>query len=44
MELNEVLENKNPGAMFRGLQFNTHHSGHIARAAQEELFIHCIMV
>jgi len=30
-----VLENKNPGAQFRGLQFNTHHSGHIARAAQE---------
>ena len=30
-----VLENKNPGSMFRGLQFNTHHSGHIARAAQE---------
>jgi xylulokinase len=30
-----VLENKNPGALLRGLQFNTHHQGHIARAAQE---------
>jgi xylulokinase len=30
-----VLENKNPGAMLRGLQFNNHHQGHIARAAQE---------
>ena len=30
-----VLENKNPGASLNGLQFNTHHQGHIARAAQE---------
>jgi len=30
-----VLENRNPGALLRGLQFNTHHRGHIARAAQE---------
>lgn len=30
-----VLENKNPGAAVKGLQFNTHHQGHVARAAQE---------
>ena len=30
-----VLENKNPGATIRGLQFNNHHQGHVARAAQE---------
>ena len=30
-----VLENKNPGASIEGLQFNTHHQGHVARAAQE---------
>ena len=30
-----VLENKDPGAEMRGLQFNRHHRGHIARAAQE---------
>ncbi|MEO8582565.1 MAG: FGGY-family carbohydrate kinase, partial [Flavitalea sp.] len=30
-----VLENNNPGAWLSGLQFNTHHQGHIARAAQE---------
>lgn len=30
-----VLENKNPGASVKGLQFNTHHQGHVARAAQE---------
>lgn len=30
-----VLENKNPGASMKGLQFNTHHQGHVARAAQE---------
>lgn len=30
-----VLENKNPGATLRHLQFNTHHQGHLARAAQE---------
>jgi xylulokinase len=30
-----VLQNKNPGAGIRGLQFNTHHQGHVARAAQE---------
>lgn len=30
-----VLNNKNPGASFKGLQFNNHHQGHIARAAQE---------
>jgi xylulokinase len=30
-----VLENKNPGASIKGLQFNTHHQGHVARAAQE---------
>jgi xylulokinase len=30
-----VLENRNPGASIKGLQFNTHHQGHVARAAQE---------
>jgi xylulokinase len=30
-----VLGNKNPGASIRGLQFNTHYQGHVARAAQE---------
>lgn len=30
-----VLENKNPGATIKGLQFNNHHQGHVARAAQE---------
>lgn len=30
-----VLENKNPGASIKGLQFNTHHQAHVARAAQE---------
>lgn len=30
-----VLENKNPGAGMKGLQFNIHHQGHVARAAQE---------
>ena len=30
-----VLKNENPGASFKGLQFNNHHQGHIARAAQE---------
>ena len=30
-----VLENKNPGASIKGLQFNNHHLGHVARAAQE---------
>src|SRR5690606_37807071 len=30
-----VLENKNPGAVLRGLQFNNHHQGHVARASQE---------
>jgi xylulokinase len=30
-----VLENKNPGASLKGLQFNNHHQGHVARAAQE---------
>ena len=30
-----VLENNNPGARIEGLQFNIHHRGHIARAAQE---------
>jgi xylulokinase len=30
-----VLENKEPGAMMKGLRFNRHHRGHIARAAQE---------
>jgi xylulokinase len=30
-----VLENRNPGASIDGIQFNNHHQGHIARAAQE---------
>jgi xylulokinase len=30
-----VLENKDPGAMLQGLQFNRHDRGHVARAAQE---------
>lgn len=30
-----VLGNKNPGASILGVQFNNHHSGHVARAAQE---------
>jgi xylulokinase len=30
-----VLENKDWGAAMNGLQFNRHHRGHIARAAQE---------
>jgi hypothetical protein len=30
-----VLENKDLGAMMKNLQFNRHHRGHIARAAQE---------
>jgi xylulokinase len=30
-----ILENVDPGARMKGLQFNRHHSGHIARAAQE---------
>lgn len=30
-----ILANLNPGACFSNLQFNTHHRGHIARAAQE---------
>jgi xylulokinase len=30
-----VLENKNPGAMMRGLEFNLHGQNHVARAAQE---------
>ena len=30
-----ILENKEPGALMEGLQFNRHHRGHIARAAQE---------
>lgn len=30
-----VLENKDPGAMLKGLQFNRHGQGHIARAAKE---------
>lgn len=30
-----VLENKDPGATMKGLQFNRHHRGHVARAAQE---------
>ena len=30
-----VLGNKNPGASIKGLQFNRHHQGHVARAAQE---------
>jgi len=30
-----VLENKNPGAVISGLQFNTHNTSHLFRAAQE---------
>ncbi|WP_315816610.1 FGGY-family carbohydrate kinase [Paraflavitalea speifideaquila] len=30
-----VLENKDLGAQLQGLQFNRHHRGHVARAAQE---------
>lgn len=30
-----VLENKDPGARLQGIQFNRHHRGHVARAAQE---------
>lgn len=30
-----VLENKEPGAAVKGLQFNRHHRAHVARAAQE---------
>jgi xylulokinase len=30
-----VLENEDPGATIKGLQFNRHHRGHLARAAQE---------
>jgi xylulokinase len=30
-----VLENKDLGATLKGVQFNRHHRGHIARAAQE---------
>jgi xylulokinase len=30
-----VLENSDQGAMMKGLQFNRHHRGHIARSAQE---------
>jgi xylulokinase len=30
-----ILQNKDAGAMMKGLQFNRHHRGHIARAAQE---------
>ncbi|MDF2189959.1 FGGY family carbohydrate kinase [Paraflavitalea sp. CAU 1676] len=30
-----VLENKDPGGQLQGLQFNRHHRGHVARAAQE---------
>jgi len=30
-----VLQNKDIGALLKGLQFNRHHRGHIARAAQE---------
>lgn len=30
-----VLENQDPGASMIGLQFNRHHRGHVARAAQE---------
>jgi xylulokinase len=30
-----VLENKNPGASMKNLQFNNHHRAHVARAAQE---------
>jgi xylulokinase len=30
-----VLENKDPGALMKGLQFNRHQGPHVARAAQE---------
>ncbi len=30
-----VLENKNPGSIISGLNFNIHHSSHLFRAAQE---------
>lgn len=30
-----ILENRHPGALVRNLDFNRHHRGHIARAAQE---------
>ena len=30
-----VLENKNPGSVIAGLNFNIHHSAHLYRAAQE---------
>lgn len=30
-----ILSNRDPGAALLGLQFNRHHRGHIARAAQE---------
>jgi xylulokinase len=30
-----ILENRDPGASFHGLQFNRHGSSHLARAAQE---------
>lgn len=30
-----ILENADPGARLKGLHFNRHHRGHIARAAQE---------
>lgn len=30
-----VLENRDPGAMLKNLQFNRHNRGHVARAAQE---------
>lgn len=30
-----VLENRDPGAVLRGLQFNRHDRGHVLRAAQE---------
>jgi len=30
-----ILENRHPGAMIRNLDFNRHHRGHVARAAQE---------
>jgi xylulokinase len=30
-----VLENKEPGAQLKGVSFNTHHAGHVIRAAQE---------
>lgn len=30
-----ILANANPGASIRGMQFNRHHRGHVARAVQE---------